>query len=407
MSANVLPLPPSEPQALGFRPQGFERIRTALNAEIEAGKLPGAVLAIARQGRLAFFEAFGYLDRQAGTPMPVDAIFSIASMTKPLVSVAALALNEEGRMLVNAPVSSYLPQLARLSVARMRASPDGKGVLETVAPEREPTVRDLMRHTAGMTYGNRGNSEWHRGYLSSSDEVAAAMTGGEFLQQLASRPLHYQPGTAWDYGFGLDVLGLAIEAVTGQSLAQFLQERLFAPLAMIDSGFVVPPAAVHRFARGLPCDPLTGKPQAMRDSTRPHRFACGGGCAVSTAGDYLRFVQMLLDGGTLDGKRILGRKLVEYMTADHIGPHVDTTQLRAWPNIDGYGFGLGVAVRRDAGGGGMVSSRGEFHWAGSTGTYFWGDPAEGLAVVFMAHAPGRIRFYFRQLLHALVLQSLD
>ena len=407
MSANAFPLPPSEPQALGFQPQGLERIRNALNAEVAGGKLPGAVLAIARQGRLAFFEAFGHLDRQAGTAMPTDAIFSIASMTKPLVSVAALALNEEGRMLVNAPVSTYLPQLARLTVARANPGEHAKSTLATVPLEREPTVRDLMRHTAGMTYGNRGSTEWHRGYLSSSDEVAAAMTGVEFLEQLGRLPLHYQPGTAWDYGFGLDVLGLAIEAVAGQSLGKFLQQRVFGPLSMADSGFVVPPSAAHRYARGLPCDPLTGNPQVMRDSTRPHRFACGGGCAVSTAGDYLRFVQMLLEGGTLEGKRILGRKTVEFMTADHIGPQIDTTQLRAWPNIDGYGFGLGVAVRRDAGGGGMVSSRGEFHWAGSTGTYFWVDPAEALAVVFMAHAPGRIRFYFRQLLHALVLQSLD
>jgi CubicO group peptidase (beta-lactamase class C family) len=258
-----------------------------------------------------------------------------------------------------------------------------------------------------MTYGNRGSTEFHRSYLSSSDEVAARMTGAEFLQRLGELPLHFQPGTAWDYGFGFDVLGLAIEAVTEQSLGTFLQQRLFEPLSMADSGFVVPPHAVNRFARGLPCDPLTGKPQNMRDSTKAHKFECGGGCAVSTAGDYLRFVQMLLNGGILDGKRILGRKTVAYMTADHIGPEVDTTRLGAWPNIDGYGFGLGVAVRRQAGAGGMVSSPGEYHWAGSTGPYFWADPSEQLAVVFMAHAPGPVRFQFRQLLHALVLQALE
>jgi CubicO group peptidase (beta-lactamase class C family) len=407
MRANALPLPGSDPQTLGFRTQGFERIRAALNAEIANGKLPGAVLAIARHGQIAFFEAFGHLDKDAGAAMPTDAIFSIASMTKPLAAVGALALSEEGRMLVNEPVSTYLPQLARMSVARVRAGENGKGTLERVPLEREATIRDLMRHTAGMTYGNRGSTQWHKSYLTSSDEVAASMTGAEFLEKLGQSPLHYQPGAAWDYGFGLDVLGLAIEAVTGQSLAQFLQERLFGPLSMEDSGFVVAPRNAHRFARGLPCDPVTGKPQVMRDSTKAHKFACGGGCAVSTAGDYLRFVQMLLDGGALDGKRILGRKTVAFMTSDHIGPQIDTTQLRAWPNIDGYGFGLGVAVRRHAGGGGMVSSPGEFHWAGSTGTYFWADPSESLAVVFMAHAPGRIRFYFRQLLHALVLQSLE
>jgi CubicO group peptidase (beta-lactamase class C family) len=170
---------------------------------------------------------------------------------------------------------------------------------------------------------------------------------------------------------------------------------------------VVPSHEVHRFAKGLPCDPLTGKPQRMRDSTKPHKFECGGGCGVSTAADYLRFALMLLNGGTLDGARILGRKTVEYMTSDNLVPAVDTTRLHEWPNINGYGFGLGVAVRRSAGAGGAVSSKGEYHWAGSTGTYFWVDPSEGLAVVFMAHAPGAIRFYFRQLLHALVMQALQ
>jgi CubicO group peptidase (beta-lactamase class C family) len=145
----------------------------------------------------------------------------------------------------------------------------------------------------------------------------------------------------------------------------------------------------------------------LRDGTKPHKFDCGGGCAVSTTSDYLRFAQMLLEGGTLQGVRILGRKTVEYMTSDHIGPEIDTTRLREYPNINGYGFGLGVAVRRGAGLGGMPSTAGEFHWAGSTGTYFWVDPAERLVVVFMAHAPGAIRYYHRQLLHALVLQALE
>jgi CubicO group peptidase (beta-lactamase class C family) len=405
--SNSDPLPLAAPQALGLRPECLERIRIALASEIAAGRLPGAVLAIARHGQIGFFEAFGFRDKQASAPMATDAIFSIASMTKPLVSVAALALSEEGRLLVNAPVATYLPQLAQMSVVAAGNGQDGESPFATVPLEQPMTLRDLMRHTAGVTYGNRGSSELHRSYLSSSNAVAAQMTGAEFLHRLGELPLHFQPGAAWDYGFGFDVLGLVIETVTGLSLGQFLHERLFTPLAMKDSGFVVPAAQVHRFARGLPCDPLTGKPQVMRDSTLPHKFDCGGGCGVSTAGDYLRFAQMLLNGGTLDGARILGRKTVEYMTADHMGPEIDASRLRAWPNIDGYGFGLGVAVRRSAGGGGMVSSPGEYHWAGATGSYFWVDPVEQLAVVFMAHAPGAIRFHYRRLLHALVLQALD
>ena len=406
MSIDSQPIPRAEPESLGFSRERLEVIGAALRSEISAGKLPGAVLGIARHGKLAYLEAFGHLDQAAGVPMPVDAVFSIASMTKPLATVAALSLYEEGRLMVNEPVSKYLPQLARMGVATARAHTDAEHVGERVPARREMTIQDLMRHTAGVTYGNRGSTPFYKSYLTSSDEVAEKMSGPEFLEKLAALPLHYEPGSKWDYGFGLDVLGLAVEAVSGESLAAFLDRRVFKPLGMADSGFVVPPQSVHRFAKGLPCDPLTGEPQRMRDSTKPHKFACGGGCGVSTCSDYLRFTQMLLNGGTLNGTRILGRKTVDYMTADHIGPEVDVTRLNQWPNINGYGFGLGVAVRRATGAGGTVSSNGEFHWAGATGTYFWVDPSEELAVVFMAHAPGAIRFYLRQLLHALVFQAL-
>ena len=246
--------------SLGFCPQRLTRISAALNTEIAAGRLPGAVVAIARHGKLAFFEAFGHLDQQADVPMPKDAVFSIASMTKPLVSVAALSLYEEGRLLVNEPVGKYLPQLAH-----MRVAAPGGNVTESVSACRQMTIQDLMRHTAGLTYGNRGTTEFHKRYLSSSDEVAQQMSGAEFLQQLGQLPLHFHPGSAWDYGFGFDVLGLAIEAITGQSLAAFMSERLFRPLAMVDTGFVVAPADTQRYAKGLACDPPSGKPGRRRD----------------------------------------------------------------------------------------------------------------------------------------------
>ena len=315
MQATSSALPRAEPRSLGFSPERLERIGAALQSDIGAGKLPGAVIAIARHGSSRTLEAFGYLDRQAEIPMPVDAIFSIASMTKPMVSVAALSLYEEGRLMVNEPVSKYLPQFANMTK------------LATGVPaQREMTIQDLMRHTAGVTYGNRGSTEFYRNYLSSSSDVAEEMTGAEFLKKLTELPLHFEPGSKWDYGFGLDVLGLAIEAISGDPRA-FLDQRVFKPLGMHDSGFVVSAQNVQRFAKGLPCDPITGKPQDMRDSTRPHKFDCGGGCAVSTTEDYLRFALMLLNGGTFDGTRILGRKTVEYMTADHIGPEIDTTRL--------------------------------------------------------------------------------
>jgi CubicO group peptidase (beta-lactamase class C family) len=394
--------PSGAPHALGLSADRLARLGPALEAEIAAGTLPGAVLAIAREGRLAYYEAFGYLDPSAGLPMTKDAIFSIASMTKPIVVAAALMLYEEGRLMINEPVAKYLPQLARMRVGVPGC--DGSAAM-TVDVQREMTIQDLMRHTAGLSYG-RGSTKLHKIYPLSSTLSASTWTGTEFLEKLGALPLHYQPGSAWEYSLGLDVLGLAVEKVSGMRLGDFLQERLFGPLGMQDTGFVVPDGKLSRYARVLPKDPLTREPQVIRDGTRRHKFDCGGGCAVSTAIDYLRFAQMLLNRGELDRVRIVGRKTVEFMTADHLGPEVDATKLREYPNLNGYGFGLGVAVRRGAGISGVASSGGEFHWAGSTGTYFWVDPAESLAVVFMAHAPGAIRYYHRQLMHALVAQAL-
>lgn len=398
-----LPLPQAEPQSLGFAPDRLPRIAAALNAEVARAALPGAVLLIARHGKLAYGATFGYLDPVTKAEMPPDAIFSIASMTKPLVTVGALMLCEEGRMAVNQPVSHYLPQLARMRVNPPQC--DGAAGAPTEAALREMTVEDLMRHTAGLSYG-RGAKALHARYPFSSDVASTRWTGAEFLAQLASLPLHYQPGSMWEYSFGLDVLGLAVEAVVGMPLSVYLDQRLFQPLGMRDTAFTVAADKVSRYARALPRDPLSGEVQTLRDGTTPHKFDCGGGCAVATAADYLRFAQMLQNGGELDGVRVLSRKTVEFMTSDHLGPEVDMSKLNAYPNIRGYGFGLGVAVRRSAGRGGMPGSAGDFHWAGSTGTYFWVDPAEALAVVFMAHAPGEIRYYHRQLLHALVLQAL-
>lgn len=398
------PLPLAEAQTLGFAPERLPRIAAALNAEIARSALPGAVLMIARRGHLGYCETFGHLDPAARSPMPVDAIFSIASMTKPLVTVGALMLAEAGRIGINEPVGKYLPQLAQMQVNPPQC--DGSAGSPTVPVNRQMTVEDLMRHTAGLSYG-RGDKALYARYPFSSDVASTKWTGGEFLAQLAALPLHYQPGSMWEYSLGLDVLGLLIEAVTAMPLAQYLNENLFQPLRMRDTAFTVPKGEVARYARALPLDPLTQQPQTLRDGTTPHKFDCGGGCAVSTAADYLRFAQMLLNGGELDGVRVLSRKTVEYMITDHLGPEVDLSRLNDYPNIRGYGFGLGVAVRRSAGRGGMPSSAGEFHWAGSTGTYFWVDPAEALVTVFMAHAPGAIRYYHRQLLHALVLQALD
>jgi CubicO group peptidase (beta-lactamase class C family) len=400
-------LPRATPESVGMSAQRLARIAAALKADIDQGRMPGAVIAVARKGKLVYYEAFGFLDKAKGTPMPKDAIFSIASMTKPVVAAAALSLAEENRLLVHEPVGTYLPALKNMSVVKFRREPSGE-VMEREPARRQPTIQDLMRHTAGFTYGNQGTTALHKAYPGGSGNVAVTMTGAEFIDALAKLPLHYQPGTTWDYSYGLDILGLAIERVSNQTLGQFLQARFFGPLGMSDTSFTVPKDKAGRIAKALATDPITGQPQSIRDQTQPWKFECGGGCLTSTALDYLRFAQMLLDGGALDGTRILGRKTVEYMTADHLGPDVDAEKLHDFPveHIDGYGFGLGVAVRRVPGVAGIMGSPGDFRWSGAQGTLFWVDPKEELAVVYMAQTPGAIRAHYRQVIATLVQQAI-
>jgi CubicO group peptidase (beta-lactamase class C family) len=393
------PLPSAEPEAVGMSSENLRRIEEVLNADIELDRMPGAVVAVARRGKLVYYEAFGFLDKTAGIPMSRDAVFRIASMTKPVTVVGAMTLVEETRLLINDPVGSYLPELQNMSVIR-------SDFTDTEPVIRQPTLQDLMRHTAGFTYGALGARELSDIYPTGSTATAESKTKSEFIEQLAALPLHYQPGTEWGYSFGLDILGFVIENVSRQSLGQFLDERLFQPLQMIDSGFVLRPDQIDRFAKVLPVDPETGAAQANADFTRPHKFDCGGGCMVSTAADYLRFAQMLLNGGKLDDVRILGRKAVELMAADQLGPEVDIDRLRALANRNGYGFGLGVAVRRGPGVAGTMGSAGDFSWGGANGTYFWVDPREDLAVVFMAATPGATRLHYRQVITSLVYQAI-
>jgi len=399
------PLPRAAPEEVGLYSARLERVGTVIEAEVQADRMPGAVVAIARRGKLAYFRAFGYLDKERGVAMPLDAIFSPASMEKPVVAVAALQLVEQGRMLMGDPVAKYIPEFASMKVARMSA--DGEHIAGTEPQNRPMTIQDLMRHTAGLTYGRRGKDDLSKEYPQSSNLSAENMTGQEFIDQLARLPLHYQPGTRWDYSFGYDVLGLVIERITGKRLGDEMQEAIFAPLGMVDTAFVVAPEKRDRYAHALPRNPDTGRPQRIRDVRVRGRFDCGGGCASYTAADYLRFAQMLLDGGALDGHRILSRKFVQYMTSNQLGEGVDRTALHEYPNIDGYTFGLGVAVREGSGVSTFIGSPGDFHWSGANGTYFDVDPKEQLVIVFMAVTPGEPRLRYRQLINALVYQALE
>jgi len=401
------PLPRAKPEEAGMSSARLARIGQVLNADIERGRLPGMVVAIARKGKLVYYEAYGYSDRQAGTLMTKDSIFAIASMTKPMVGVGIMQLLEDTRIQMSDPVSRWFPALGKLLVAVLKTDASGQTVMESVPARRQITIQDLLRHTSGLVYGGRGATPVHKLFPASSGSSAAEYNGKEFIDRLSKVTLLDQPGASWDYGFSIDVLGLVIEAETGRSLGSYLSERIWKPLGMTDTGFVVPPEKAQRYARALPNDPDTGKPQAVADRTRADKFECGGGCGVSTAGDYIRFGQMLLNRGKLGATRILAGSTVDYMTSNQLDPTTQNHIEAADPTKAGFGFGLTMAVRTSSGGPGIMGYPGDYTWSGASGTDFWVSPKEQLVVVFMSAAPGPIRWHYRRLMNALVYQSIN
>lgn len=396
------PLPVVAPGKVGLSAERLARIVTVFKKEVDEGRIPGVVVAVARRGKLAYFETVGFQDKSGNVPMRKDSLFSIASMTKPWASLAIMMLVEEGRILLADPVGKYLPPLANMKVAAIKTDASGKQTVENVPATRQPTVQDLLRHTSGLTYGARGNTIVHKMHPPSSSGSSTTWTGKEFVEKLGTLPLVNQPGAAWEYSVSVDVLGLIVEAVSGKSLGAFLDERLFRPLGMVDSGFAVRDTQKSRYALALAKDPATGKTQSvLHASGKTLKFECGGGCGVSTASDYIRFAQMLLNKGTLDGRRIVGRKTIQLMTANHLDPETVNNVPQK-----GYGFGLGFAVRLGEGRTPYQGSTGDFNWGGAYGTYFWVDPREDLAVVFMSVGPGPIRVTYRNMITSLVLSSI-
>src|SRR3984885_393840 len=360
-------LPRAKPEEVGMSSERLVRIAEVLKADIAAGRIPGAVIAIARHGRLVALDAYGWRDKAAGVAMTTDTIFNIASMTKPMTTVGALMLYERGRLLVGDPLSRYFPKFADMRVAARDAA--GEPTTETVAADRQITIQDLMRHTSGIIYGGRGNTLVHKMYPAGSGDAAREYNGAAFLDKLASAPLLYQPATVWDYGFGLDLLGLTIEKISSQTLGQFLKANLFTPLGMTDTGFSISADQAARYAKPLPIDPDTGKPQARSpELTQPLKFECGGGCAASTASDYLRFAMMLMNQGRSGEARLLGPRTVAYMLSDQLGPNIRNLIGNADPTRADYGFGLGLAVRTTPGIIKMMGSVGQFSWPGASGT---------------------------------------
>jgi CubicO group peptidase (beta-lactamase class C family) len=387
------------PKEVGLSAKRLARLSATFRQHVERNLIPGAVVLIARGGHIAYAETFGWRDREAKAPMELDAIFRIASMTKPLTSVAAMILAEKGKLQIAAPVAEYLPEFADCTIGP-----------ERVPAKRTMTVQDLLRHTSGLTYAAFGDSAVQMIWRD-AQPMTENQTSAEMAAKLASLPLMFEPGTTWEYSMSTDVLGRVVEVVSGQDLADFIDARICRPLGLRDTGFA---AAGDRAARVAEAqtDPTTGARPPMRDVAHPGRWASGGGGAVSTAADYLRFCQMLLNGGELDGARILAPKTVALIASDHLPPDCNYGEtarprfgaLAPVPEM-GYGFGLGFAVRTDAGRCPLPGSVGEYFWGGVLGTSFWIDPVERLVVVAMMMAPER-RLYYRHLLRPLVYGAL-
>ena len=395
-------LPTAAPETVGIG--RLDRMTAYFKAETDAKRVPGAVVMLARNGRVVYQEAFGTLDPKTGAPMRMDSIFRIYSMTKPITAVAVLMLMEEGKLRLGDPVSRFLPALKNPKVLVEATDAQGQRTSIQVPANREITIQDLLRHTSGITYGVFGNSTVDQMMKTAglADGLTTRFTDQQFVEQLGKLPLLFQPGTAWQYGRSTDVLLAVVQAVSGQRADVFYQDRIFAPLGMTDTYFNVPAEKRARVAQPGP-DPDTGTTATLTDVSQTRIFLGGGEGLLSTASDYMRFALMLANGGEANGVRLLSRKTVALMSADHIGPTL--AQGANYLPGPGYGFGLTVAVRTQAGMAGVPGSVGEYNWGGYAGTRFWVDPQERLVPIMMIQSPTQSRVYggaFR----ALVYQSI-
>lgn len=393
------------PARTGFSEQRLDVLTKRIQADIDAKFIPGAVMQIAHCGEIVYEKALGVQDPGTGTRMALDTIFRIYSMTKPIVSVATMMLVEQGRLLLSDPISKFLPELRRLKVGVEKTDAKGKQSLELVDTLQPITVQDLLRHTSGFTYGIFGDSLVKAEYRKTGLGSPRA-TSDEFIRTLAQLPLFAQPGTVWEYSHSTDVLGALLERICGQSLDVLLQERILTPLGMRETGFWVEPEHHHRIAEAFAVDPVTGTDVKLNQPRRRPNFLGGGGGMMSTLHDYQRFAQMLLNEGELDGVRLLSRKTLRYMASDHlVGLPQAKNGLSYLPGA-GYGFGLGFAVRTEAGGAFMPGSVGDYTWSGLAGTYFWIDPQEKLMAIYLMQAPEQ-RNHYRQLYRNLVYAALE
>ncbi|MCX7363230.1 MAG: serine hydrolase [Alphaproteobacteria bacterium] len=397
------------PEEVGFLSTRLKRLSDRINEGVKNNELPGAVVLIARNGKIVMFDSFGFRDKDAKVPMTNDTIFRIASMTKPIVTVGAMMLAEEGKLSLADPVSKYIPAFAETKVSVQKKLADGTVEMSLEPQARPMTIQDLMRHTSGLTYGANGSNPVKQSYLDM--KVATPdQTNADMVAKLAKLALLYQPGTTWEYSHSTDVLGRVIEVVSGLPLDKYIEERITKPLKLGDTAFEASADKKDRGARPQKEGPKNELP-LIPDITFKATWKSGGGGMVSTAADYARFLQMFANGGQLDGVRLISRKTIDLMTADHLSPDTkmgeDMWRFEALEPSRrmGQGFGLGFAVRNDQGRNPLHGSPNDYYWGGAYGTYFWHDPRERMYVVFMMQSM-TARLPYRYLMRELVYQAL-
>jgi CubicO group peptidase (beta-lactamase class C family) len=391
------PLPHAKPETLGLSLGRLQRMSDAFKRDIDKGTIPGVTVMVARRGQIGWFEALGRQNPASAAPMAHNSIFRIFSMTKPIVSVGIMMLAEDGHFLLSDPVEKFIPEFSNQKVGV-----ENNGKLDLVPRTRSITLQDLLRHTSGITYDHTGNGLVQQMYQQSRLR-SRKISNAEHAALVASLPLISQPGSEWNYSRSTDILGRVIEVVSGKTLGAFLAERILAPLAMAETAFHTGPENADRLAEPFATDPWSGEEVKLFNMLEKPAMESGGGGLVSTTMDYARFCQMLLNGGTLDGNRIIGRKTLQLMASDHLGPGIKIQGPLLQP---GHGFGLGFAVRTAEGMASVAGSVGQFFWSGVAGTFFWIDPEEELFAVFMAQGPGQ-RDYLRNLVRNLVYAAVE
>jgi CubicO group peptidase (beta-lactamase class C family) len=404
----------AKPEDVGLSKERLQRISAWIQSDVDKKVVPGAVVMVLRKGKIAYFEAFGYQDREKNIPMTRNSIFRIASMTKPFTSLAIMMLAEEGKIQLPVPVSVYLPEFKNVQVGIEKQDPTtGKTELVLETPSREMTVQDLLRHTSGLTYGLPvfGKS-MVKDLYNGAKTLDFDQTNAELVTKLSQLPLQHHPGTTWDYSQSTDVLARIVEIVTGVEFDTFIAERIAKPLKLTDTAFWAD--GVERQARIAEpqINPATGQRPPVWDVTKKPKWLSGGGGLVSTAQDYGRLCLMFLNGGTLDGVRLVSRKTTEHMTSNHVPPGYKSAypvQMQiGWPSPSletGQGFGLGFAISSEQERSPLPGSKGSYYWMGILGTYFWVDPKEQLIGILMAQAPPQLFPYLYRMRH-LVYQAI-